>query len=102
MCVQVGWGDAPARGARAWAWQAAPTHKLTPPPASRAHTLLPMREQMALFRQQAQDVDIIITTALIPGKRAPLLITRDMVESMRGGSVTGQRARMRACGRGCV
>ena len=43
---------------------------------------------MALFRQQAKDVDIIITTALIPGKKAPILITRDMVESMKPGSVT--------------
>lgn len=40
---------------------------------------------MALFREQARDVDIIITTALIPGKRAPLLITKDMVESMKPG-----------------
>ncbi|MEB3102124.1 Re/Si-specific NAD(P)(+) transhydrogenase subunit alpha [Ferviditalea candida] len=31
--------------------------------------------------------DVVITTALIPGKRAPLLITREMVESMRPGSV---------------
>ncbi len=44
--------------------------------------------QMALFRQQAADVDIIISTALIPGKKAPLLITKDMVESMQPGSVT--------------
>jgi H+-translocating NAD(P) transhydrogenase len=43
---------------------------------------------MALFRQQARDVDIIISTALIPGKKAPLLITKDMIESMRPGSVT--------------
>ena len=43
---------------------------------------------MALFRAQAKDVDIIITTALIPGKKAPLLILRDMVESMKPGSVT--------------
>jgi proton-translocating NAD(P)+ transhydrogenase subunit alpha len=43
--------------------------------------------EMALFRQQAADVDIIITTALIPGKPAPKLITADMVESMREGSV---------------
>lgn len=43
---------------------------------------------MALFRQQAKDVDIIITTALIPGKKAPQLITQDMVESMKPGSVT--------------
>ncbi|HIK43274.1 MAG TPA: Re/Si-specific NAD(P)(+) transhydrogenase subunit alpha [Leptolyngbyaceae cyanobacterium M65_K2018_010] len=43
--------------------------------------------EMALFAQQAQEVDIIITTALIPGKPAPLLITRDMVETMKPGSV---------------
>ena len=43
--------------------------------------------EMALFAEQAQDVDIIITTALIPGKKAPLLITKDMVESMKEGSV---------------
>ena len=43
--------------------------------------------EMALFREQAKEVDIIITTALIPGKPAPELITTDMVESMRPGSV---------------
>ena len=43
--------------------------------------------EMALFAQQAKDVDIIITTALIPGKPAPRLITQEMVESMRQGSV---------------
>jgi NAD(P) transhydrogenase subunit alpha len=43
--------------------------------------------EMALFAQQAKDVDIIITTALIPGKKAPILITREMVESMKPGSV---------------
>jgi NAD(P) transhydrogenase subunit alpha len=43
--------------------------------------------EMALFAQQAKDVDIIITTALIPGKRAPILITQAMVESMKPGSV---------------
>ncbi|MEC4805270.1 MAG: Re/Si-specific NAD(P)(+) transhydrogenase subunit alpha [Jaaginema sp. PMC 1079.18] len=43
--------------------------------------------EMALFAQQAKDVDIIITTALIPGKQAPLLITREMVEHMKPGSV---------------
>lgn len=48
---------------------------------------------MALFREQAADVDIIISTALIPGKKAPLLITRDMVESMKPGSVTGATRR---------
>ncbi len=43
--------------------------------------------EMALFAEQSQAVDIIITTALIPGKRAPLLITQAMVESMKPGSV---------------
>ena len=43
--------------------------------------------EMALFRQQARDVDIIVTTALIPGKGAPKLILKDMVDSMRPGSV---------------
>jgi NAD(P) transhydrogenase subunit alpha len=43
--------------------------------------------EMALFAQQAKDVDIIVTTALIPGKPAPKLITEEMVSSMRDGSV---------------
>ena len=43
--------------------------------------------EMALFAEQAKDVDVIITTALIPGKRAPILITADMVRSMKRGSV---------------
>jgi NAD(P) transhydrogenase subunit alpha len=43
--------------------------------------------EMALFAEQARDVDIIITTALIPGKPAPRLITAEMVESMKNGSV---------------
>ena len=43
--------------------------------------------EMALFAEQAKDVDIIITTALIPGRPAPKLITKEMVASMRGGSV---------------
>ena len=43
--------------------------------------------EMALFAAQAKEIDIIVTTALIPGKPAPKLITRQMVESMRPGSV---------------
>ncbi len=43
--------------------------------------------EMALFLRQAKDVDIIITTALIPGKPAPLLLTDEMVDAMRPGSV---------------
>jgi NAD(P) transhydrogenase subunit alpha len=46
-----------------------------------------IKAEMALFAEQARDVDIIITTALIPGKPAPKLITADMVASMKDGSV---------------
>jgi len=45
------------------------------------------KAQRETFAAQAKDVDIIITTALIPGKPAPKLITAEMVESMRPGSV---------------
>ncbi|MBY8874532.1 Re/Si-specific NAD(P)(+) transhydrogenase subunit alpha [Micromonospora sp. PLK6-60] len=41
----------------------------------------------ALYAAQCPDVDIIITTALIPGKPAPLLLTKEMVASMKPGSV---------------
>ena len=43
--------------------------------------------EYALFREQAKDVDIVITTALIPGKPAPKLWFTDMVELMKPGSV---------------
>ena len=43
--------------------------------------------EMALFTAQARDVDIIVTTALIPGKPAPELITAEMVAAMKPGSV---------------
>ncbi|MDU4314543.1 MAG: Re/Si-specific NAD(P)(+) transhydrogenase subunit alpha, partial [Klebsiella michiganensis] len=46
-----------------------------------------IKAEMALFAAQAKDVDIIVTTALIPGKPAPKLITREMVDSMKPGSV---------------
>ena len=46
-----------------------------------------IKAEMDLFAAQAKDVDIIITTALIPGKPAPKLITAAMVDSMRKGSV---------------
>ncbi len=35
-----------------------------------------IKAEMELFAKQAKEVDIIITTALIPGKRAPILITK--------------------------
>jgi NAD(P) transhydrogenase subunit alpha len=46
-----------------------------------------IKAEMALFAEQAEEVDIIITTALIPGRPAPELITADMVRSMKDGSV---------------
>jgi NAD(P) transhydrogenase subunit alpha len=45
------------------------------------------KAQREVFAKQAKDADIIITTALIPGKPAPRLITADMVRSMKPGSV---------------
>ncbi len=43
--------------------------------------------QREMYAKQAREVDVVITTALIPGKPAPRLITADMVKSMRPGSV---------------
>ncbi|BBZ09756.1 NAD(P) transhydrogenase subunit alpha [Mycolicibacterium doricum] len=43
--------------------------------------------EAALYAEQCKDVDIIITTALIPGRPAPRIITADMVASMKPGSV---------------
>ena len=44
-------------------------------------------KQLALFREQAPDIDILITTALIPGRDAPKLWLKDMVKAMKPGSV---------------
>ena len=43
--------------------------------------------EMKLFAEQAAEVDIIVTTAMIPGKKSPILITEEMVRSMKDGSV---------------
>ncbi|MEX4013339.1 Re/Si-specific NAD(P)(+) transhydrogenase subunit alpha [Haemophilus influenzae] len=45
------------------------------------------RRAMELYAEQAKEVDIIITTAAIPGKPAPRLITKEMVDLMKPGSV---------------
>ena len=45
------------------------------------------KAQREMYAKQASEVDIIITTALIPGKPAPKLITADMVKTMKPGSV---------------
>lgn len=44
-------------------------------------------KQLALFREQAPEIDIVITTALIPNREAPELWTDDMVAAMKPGSV---------------
>ena len=46
-----------------------------------------IKAEMAMFAAQAKDVDIIITTALIPNRPAPILITEEMVKAMKKGSV---------------
>ncbi|MGN0902632.1 MAG: Re/Si-specific NAD(P)(+) transhydrogenase subunit alpha [Succinivibrio sp.] len=46
-----------------------------------------IKAEMELFAKQCKDVDIIITTAAIPGKKSPVLITKEMVASMKSGSV---------------
>ena len=46
-----------------------------------------IRAEMEMFAAQARDVDIIITTALIPNRPAPILITEEMVQGMKKGSV---------------
>jgi NAD(P) transhydrogenase subunit alpha len=46
-----------------------------------------MKRQAALVHERAKQADIIITTALIPGRKAPILISEETVKSMRPGSV---------------
>ncbi|MEM9783439.1 MAG: Re/Si-specific NAD(P)(+) transhydrogenase subunit alpha [Pseudomonadota bacterium] len=44
-------------------------------------------KQLSKFRELAPEIDIVITTALIPGRDAPVLWTKDMVKAMKNGSV---------------
>lgn len=46
-----------------------------------------IKAEMELFARTCPQVDVIITTAAIPGKKAPIFITKDMVDSMRPGSI---------------
>jgi H+-translocating NAD(P) transhydrogenase subunit alpha len=46
-----------------------------------------LKKQQELVSKHVKDADIVITTALIPGKKAPVLVTDEMVKSMRFGSV---------------
>jgi H+-translocating NAD(P) transhydrogenase subunit alpha len=43
--------------------------------------------EMELFRNQAKEVDVIITTALVPGTKAPILVPKDVVDCLKPGSV---------------
>ena len=54
-----------------------------------AKTMSPafIEAEMKLFAEQCEEVDIVVTTALIPGKKAPTLVTAAMVASMKPGSV---------------
>jgi NAD(P) transhydrogenase subunit alpha len=54
-----------------------------------AKTMSPefIKAEMELFKKQAADVDIIITTALVPGTKAPILITKEHVSVMKPGSL---------------
>jgi NAD(P) transhydrogenase subunit alpha len=44
-------------------------------------------EDQKLIRERMEEMDVVITTALVPGRKAPQLVDRDMVESMKPGSV---------------
>jgi len=44
-----------------------------------------LKKEMELFENQARVVDVIITTALIPGKRAPMLVSKQCVAAMKRG-----------------
>lgn len=46
-----------------------------------------LKKQQELVAKHVKEADIVITTALIPGRKAPVLVTEDMVKSMRFGSV---------------
>lgn len=46
-----------------------------------------IKKEMEMFKEQAKEVDVIITTAAIPGRRAPILIKEEAVNAMKRGSV---------------
>ena len=46
-----------------------------------------MKRQSAAVAQRIRQADVVITTALIPGRKAPVLVTEEMVQSMKPGSV---------------
>ncbi len=46
-----------------------------------------LEEDQKLIRERMKEMDIVITTALVPGRKAPTLVDKDMVESLKPGSV---------------
>ena len=46
-----------------------------------------LEKQQQLIREKIKDADLVITTALVMGKKSPILVTEDMVKSMKAGSV---------------
>src|SRR5207237_982962 len=55
------------------------------------------RKQQELLATSVAAADVVITTALVPGKKAPTLITAAMVQAMRPGSVIVDRAAEQGC-----
>ena len=58
------------------------------------------KKEQEIIRKYIKEADVIITTALIPGKTAPILITEEMVKEMKPGSVIvdlGDRTRRKLC-----
>jgi len=49
------------------------------------------RRQREMMKEVVGESDVVITTAMVPGKRAPVLVTEDMVEGMKPGSVMYSR-----------
>src|SRR2546422_1163648 len=54
---------------------------------AKARSAEPARRQQELLAEKTKDFDVVITTALIPGRPAPRLITKETVAGMRPGSV---------------
>jgi len=46
-----------------------------------------LRRQREIVTRHLSEADVVITTALVPGKKAPVLVTRDMVEALRAGAI---------------
>ena len=75
-------------GASSFSWISRITKMVLLPVVTPLHRVQNFREkQLALFLEQAPEIDIVITTALIPNREAPELWTKEMVAAMKPGSV---------------